>query len=151
MVAGGYRAIDSLRVEKGYRVWGLDITPEDNPYEAGLGFAVALDKAADFTGRDALRVVKAAGVQRRLRTLVLDDRLAVPLGAEPVRVDGDIVGRVTSGNQGFRTGAAIAFAYLPADRCELGRRVEVEVFGEWIGAIVAATSVYDPKGTRIKS
>ena len=55
MVAGGYRAIDALRVEKGYRVWGADITPEDNPYEAGLGFAVKLDKAGGFVGRDALR------------------------------------------------------------------------------------------------
>lgn len=151
LVAGGYRAIDSLRVEKGYRVWGLDITPEDNPFEAGLGFAVALDKAAPFTGREALRAVKTAGVDRRLRTLVLDDPLAVPLGSEPVRVNGDIVGRVTSGNQGFRTGAAIAFAYLPADRCEQGRRVEVEVFGDWITATVAADSVYDPRGTRIRA
>ncbi len=151
LVAGGYRAIDSLRVEKGYRVWGLDITPEDNPFEAGLGFAVALGKEAAFTGREALRAIEARGVDRRLRTLVLDDPLAVPLGSEPVRVDGDIVGRVTSGNQGFRTGTALAFAYLPADRAELGRAVEVEVFGEWIPATVVAPSVYDPRGARIRA
>lgn len=150
MVAGGYRAIDSLRVEKGYRVWGLDITPEDNPYEAGLGFAVALDKASGFVGQDALREVKARGVDRRLRTLTLVDPLAVPLGSEPVRVDGDIVGRVTSGNHGFRTGRAIAFAYLPADRAQLGRQVEVEVFGDWIAAEVVRSSLYDPEGLRIR-
>ena len=87
----------------------------------------------------------------RLRCLVLDDPLAVPLGSEPVRIDGTIVGRVTSGNQGFRVGRAIAFAYLPADRADLGRRVDVEVFGEWIGAEVVKDSVYDPAGARIRA
>jgi glycine cleavage system aminomethyltransferase T/glycine/D-amino acid oxidase-like deaminating enzyme len=151
LVAGGYRAIDALRVEKGYRVWGSDITPEENPYEAGLGFAVRLDKPGGFVGRDALVEVKEQGPARRLRCLVLDDRLAVPQGSEPVRVDGEVVGRVTSGNQGFRVGAAIAFAYLPADRADLGRRVEVEVFGRWIGADVVKDPVYDPEGARIRA
>ena len=104
MLAGGYRAIDALRVEKGYRVWSSDITPEDNPYQAGLGFAVKLDKASDFVGRDALRAVKDDGIDRRLRCVRLADPLAVPLGSEPVRVDGEIVGRVTSGGSGFRVG-----------------------------------------------
>jgi 4-methylaminobutanoate oxidase (formaldehyde-forming) len=151
LVAGGYRAIDALRVEKGYRVWGVDITPEDNPYEAGLGFAVRLDKPGGFVGRDALVAARERGLDRRLRCLVLDDPLAVPLGSEPVRVDGTIVGRVTSGNQGFRVGRAIAFAYLPADRAELGRRVDVEVFGEWIGAEVVKDPVYDPTGARLRA
>ena len=151
LVAGGYRAIDSMRVEKGYRVWGLDLTPEDNPFEAGLGFAVALDKEADFVGREALRRVKAEGVDRRLRTLVLADPLAVPLGSEPVRVDGEIVGRVTSGNQGFRTGTALAFAYLRTSHAQLGRSVEIQVFGEWVAATVGTTSTYDPDGTRIRA
>ena len=151
MVAGGYRAIDSLRVEKGYRVWGQDLTPEDNPFEAGLGFAVALDKDVDFVGRAALRAAHDAGPSRRLRTLVLADALAVPLGSEPVRVDGELVGRVTSGNQGFRTGTALAFAYLDRGKAELGRPVEVQVFGEWIPAQVAPTAVYDPKGDRIRA
>ena len=151
LVAGGYRAIDALRVEKGYRVWGVDITPEDNPYEAGLGFAVRLDKPGGFVGREALVALREHGLERRLRCLVLDDPLAVPLGSEPVRIDGTIVGRVTSGNQGFRVGRAIAFAYLPADRADLGRRVDVEVFGEWIGAEVVKDSVYDPAGARIRA
>lgn len=151
LVAGGYRAIDALRVEKGYRVWGLDLSPEDNPFEAGLGFAVALDKDVDFVGRAALRAVKDTGVRRRLRTLVLADPLAVPLGSEPVRVDGELVGRVTSGNQGFRTGTALAFAYLDVDHADLGRAVEVQVFGEWIPAQVVAAAVYDPAGTRIRA
>ncbi|MCU1380625.1 MAG: FAD-dependent oxidoreductase [Acidimicrobiales bacterium] len=151
LVAGGYRAIDALRVEKGYRVWGVDITPEENPYEAGLGFAVQLDKPGGFVGRDALAEAKERGPSRRLRCLVLDDPLAVPLGSEPVRVDGDIVGRVTSGNQGYRVERAIAFAYLPADRAGLGRRVDVEVFGQWIGGEVVKDPVYDPAGTRVRA
>ncbi len=150
LLAGGYRAIDALRVEKGYRVWGADITPADNPYEAGLGFAVRLDKPGGFVGRDALALVHEQGPTRRLRTLLLDDPLAVPLGSEPVRIDGHVGGRVTSGSQGLRTGQAIAFAYLPAPQSAPGQRVEVEVFGEWIGAEVGRNSVYDPAGDRIR-
>ncbi len=73
MVAAGYRAIDALRLEKGYRVWSSDITPDETPFDAGLGFAVALGKDADFIGRDALVAAKAAGPRKRLRCLVLDD------------------------------------------------------------------------------
>ena len=115
MVAGGYRAIDALRLEKGYRVWSSDITPDETPYEAGLGFAVALDKAQPSLARDALVAAKAAGPRKRLRCLVLDDPLDVCLGNEPVRVDGEVVGRVTSGGQGFAVERSIAYAYLPPD------------------------------------
>jgi 4-methylaminobutanoate oxidase (formaldehyde-forming) len=149
MVAGGYRAIDSLRVEKGYRVWGADITPSDTPFEAGLGFAVKLGKGS-FVGRDALRAANEGGPTRRLRTIVLDDAEAVCLGGEPVRFDGEIVGRVTSGGYGFRVGASIAFAFLPVTRIA-GARVGVEVFGEWVGATVAADAVWDPSGARIRA
>jgi 4-methylaminobutanoate oxidase (formaldehyde-forming) len=150
MLAGGYRAIDALRVEKGYRVWSSDITPEDNPYEAGLGFAVKLDKPT-FVGRDALRAIKGTGPARRLRCLVVDDPRAVTLGSEPVRVDGEITGRVTSGGYGFRVEQSIAFAYLPAGSADLGRRVEIEVFGDWIGATVVREPVWDPTGERIRA
>ena len=151
LIAGGYRAIDALRLEKGYRVWSTDITPEDNPMEAGLGFAVALDKGTDFVGRRALRDIKAAGPARRLRCLRLDDPRAVPLGSEPVRVDGEIVGRITSGGYGYRVGAALAFAYLPATRAEIGRQVEVELFGAWHRATVVRDPQWDPAGERIRS
>lgn len=151
MLAGGYRAIDALRIEKGYKVWSSDITPEDNPFEAGLGFAVNLKKTVPFVGRDALVEIKRLGPARRLRCLRMVDPLAVPLGSEPVRVDGEIVGRVTSGGYGFRVGGALAFAYLPSDRCELGRTVEVEVFGEWKGAQVVRDPVWDPAGDRIRA
>ena len=149
--AGGYRAIDALRVEKGYRVWSADITPEDNPFEAGLGFAVTLDSPVEFIGRSALRAIKAAGVTRRLRCVRPHDPLAVPLGSEPVRVDGEIVGRVTSGGYGYRVGSALAFAYVPADRAGVGRPVEIEMFGTWQAAEIVRDPVWDPKGDRIRA
>ena len=147
LVAGGYRAIDSLRLEKGYRVWGADITPEDTPYEAGLGFAVRLDKG-DFLGRDALTV--AAAPERLLRCLVLDDPRAIALGSEPVRVDGELVGRVTSGGYGYTVGRSIAYAYLPAGH-GVGTEVAVEIFGDWIAGELADEPLYDPTGARIRS
>jgi glycine cleavage system aminomethyltransferase T len=151
MVAAGYRAIDALRLEKGYRVWSSDITPDETPFEAGLGFAVALDKETEFIGRDALVAAKAAGPRKRLRCLVLDDPRSVCLGNEPVRVDGDIVGRVTSGGYGFAVERSIAYAYLPPDRAAIGTRGEVEVFGDWIGFEVAREPLYDPDGARIRA
>jgi glycine cleavage system aminomethyltransferase T/glycine/D-amino acid oxidase-like deaminating enzyme len=151
MVAGGYRAIDALRLEKGYRVWSSDITPDETPFEAGLGFAVALDKEPEFIGRDALVAAKASGPRKRLRCLVLDDPRSVCLGNEPVRVGGEIVGRVTSGGYGFAVERSIAYAYLPPDRAAIGTRGEVEVFGDWIGFEVAREPLYDPEGARIRS
>jgi len=151
MVAAGYRAIDALRIEKGYRVWSSDITPDETPYEAGLGFAVALDKEPAFIGRDALVAAKAAGPRKRLRCLVLDDPRSVCLGNEPVRVGGAIVGRVTSGGYGFAVERSIAYAYLPPDQAAIGTRGEVEVFGEWIGFEVAREPLYDPAGARIRA
>ncbi|MGH2900237.1 MAG: aminomethyltransferase family protein, partial [Solirubrobacteraceae bacterium] len=149
MVAAGYRAIDALRLEKGYRVWSSDITPEETPYEAGLGFAVKPDKAVEFIGREALVRAKAAGPRKRLRCLVLDDARSVCLGNEPVRVGGAIVGRVTSGGYGFAVARSIAFAYLPPDGAAIGTRGEVEVFGEWIGFEIAREPLWDPEGARI--
>ncbi len=151
MLAGGYRAIDSLRLEKGYRVWSSDITPEETPYEAGLGFAVRLGKAAEFIGRDALVVAKETGPRRRLACLVIDDPRSVALGNEPVRIGGEVVGRVTSGGYGFAVERSIAFAYLPPGLVEVGQRAEVEIFGEWVGCTVSAEPLFDPEGSRIKA
>ena len=148
--AGGYRAIDSLRLEKGYRVWSTDITPEDTPYEAGLGFAVRLDKAGGFIGQEALADGGEA-VERRLCCLVLDDPRAVALGNEPIRVNGEVVGRVTSGGYGYAVSRSIAYGYLPTRCAEVGQRGEVEVFGEWVGGQVAAEPLYDPEGVRVRS
>jgi 4-methylaminobutanoate oxidase (formaldehyde-forming) len=150
LAAAGYRAIDALRLEKGYRVWSSDITPEETPYEAGLGFAVRLDKGVDFVGRAALLAAREAGPRRRLRCLVLDDPRSVALGNEPVRVDGAIVGRVTSGGYGFAVGRSIAYAYLPPERAAIGTRGEVDIFGDWVGFEVAREPLWDPDGARIR-
>jgi 4-methylaminobutanoate oxidase (formaldehyde-forming) len=150
LVAGGYRAIDALRLEKGYRVWSSDITPDETPFEAGLGFAVRLDKGVDFIGREALVAAKAKGPRKRLRCLVLDDPRSVCLGNEPVRIDGEISGRVTSGGYGFAVERSIAYAYLPPE-VAIGARGEVDVFGEWIGFEVAREPLWDPAGERLRS
>ncbi|MBI2776589.1 MAG: FAD-dependent oxidoreductase [Chloroflexi bacterium] len=151
LVAGGYRAIDALRLEKGYRVWSSDITPDETPFEAGLGFAVKLDKGVDFIGREALVAAKAAGPRKRLRCLVLDDPRSVALGNEPVRVAGRVVGRVTSGGYGFAVERSIAYAYLPPDQAAIGTRGEIDIFGTWVGSEVAREPLWDPDGTRIRS
>jgi 4-methylaminobutanoate oxidase (formaldehyde-forming) len=148
LVAGGYKAIDSLRLEKGYRVWGADITPDETPYEAGLGFAVKLDKR-EFVGRDALAA--AGEPERKLCCLVLADARAVALGSEPVRVGERIVGRVTSGGYGYTVERSIAYAYLPAADAVEGRDVAVEIFGEWIPGVVAREPLYDPAGEKIRA
>ena len=146
LVAGGYRAIDSLRLEKGYRVWGSDITPEDTPHEAGLGFAVRDDK--DYVGRAALEL--AGAPERRLRCLVLADPRSIALGSEPVRVAESLVGRVTSGGFGYTVGSSIAYAYLPAEH-DVGTEVAVEIFGSWVGGEVAAEPLFDPSGERVRA
>jgi 4-methylaminobutanoate oxidase (formaldehyde-forming) len=145
LVAGGYRAIDSLRLEKGYRVWGADVTPDDTPYEAGLGFCVKRDKP--FLGRDALG---DEAPERRLCCLLLDDPRAVALGNEPVRAGGTVCGRVTSGGYGYTVERSIAYAHLPAEHAAPGSAVAVEVFGEWIDGEVAAEPLFDPDGSRVR-
>ncbi|HEY8763790.1 MAG TPA: glycine cleavage T C-terminal barrel domain-containing protein, partial [Solirubrobacteraceae bacterium] len=140
--ACGYRAIDSLRLEKGYRVWAADITPDETPLEAGLEFAVRTDKA--FIGSDAL-----PEPTRRLRCIVLDDPLSVALGNEPVRVEGEIRGRVTSGGYGYTVARSIAYAYLPAS-VAVGTAVEIDIFGTWVSGEVVAEPLYDPQGERVR-
>src|SRR5579862_5502527 len=147
LAAGGYKAIDSMRLEKGYRVWSTDISPEDTPYEAGTGFAVKLDKP-DFIGKSALQRGRGP---RSLCCLTLGDPRAVALGSEPVRVDGALVGRVTSGGYGYTVERSIAYAYLPVELAEVGREVEVEIFGEWVPGEIAAEPLFDPKGERIRA
>jgi 4-methylaminobutanoate oxidase (formaldehyde-forming) len=151
LVAGGYRAIDSLRLEKGYRVWGADVTPDETPFEAGLGFCVKLDKPGGFIGRDALAAAKEEGPRVSLACIVLDDPRSVCLGNEPVRVGGEIAGRVTTGGFGYTVGRSIAYAYLPPALADTGTAVEIDIFGEWIAGEVAAEPLFDPRGERIRA
>jgi 4-methylaminobutanoate oxidase (formaldehyde-forming) len=151
MVAGGYRAIDSMRVEKGYRVWGADITPDETPYEGSVGFCVKLDKEGGFIGRDALAEAKEAGPSKRLVAVVLSDPRSVALGNEPVRSEGEICGRVTTGGYGYTLERSIAYAYVPPERAAPGTAVEIEIFGQWVEGEVAREPLFDPKGERIKA
>ncbi|MEX0628282.1 MAG: aminomethyltransferase family protein, partial [Cucumibacter sp.] len=143
----GYRAIESCRLEKGYLYWSGDITPDTNPYEAGLGFAVDLSKP-DFTGKAALAAIKAKGPTRRLATFTLDG--FVPLhGGEPIFADGAVVGLVTSGGYSHHFGRSIAFGYTPAS---LGDRrdFEIEAFGRSYPAVKGPRVLYDAKMERLK-
>jgi glycine cleavage system aminomethyltransferase T/glycine/D-amino acid oxidase-like deaminating enzyme len=142
LVAGGYRAIDALRLEKGYRVWGADITPDETPVEAGLGFCVRDD--GGFIGADALKEP-----QRRLRCLVLEDPRSVALGNEPVRIGDEIRGRVTSGGYGYAVQRSIAYAYLPAE-VKAGTEVQVDIFGRWVAGEVSDEPLFDPDAARTR-
>ncbi|MFM7195668.1 MAG: aminomethyltransferase family protein, partial [Bacteroidota bacterium] len=146
MVACGYKAIDSLRAEKGYVYWGSDISPDETPMESGLGFAVS--KTKDFLGKEAML---ARPIHKKLVTIVLDDPRAVVLNNEPVRVNGNLVGRCTSGAFGSSLGWSIAFAYLPAGLSSPETDVEILVFGDWIPGKVKQGPLYDPKGLRVRS
>ena len=150
ITAAGYRAIESLRLEKGYRYWSTDIHSEYNPYEAGLGFAVKLNKGS-FNGREALERIKAEGVKRKLCCLVLDDPRAVALGGEPL-LDGErVLGRVTSGGYGYTVRQSIAYGYLPVDYAIPGTKVAVQLFGVRYPATVTKEPLYDPKNEKIKA
>ncbi len=151
LVCGGYRAIDSLRLEKAYRVWSSDITPDRDPLSAGLGFAVRIDKPGGFLGRDALVRIAASSPREQLCCLVLDDSRVVALGNEAVRVGDAPVGRVTSGGIGYSVELSIAYAWIPAEHAGPGTRVDVEVFGELIGASVVEAPIVDPEGMRVRS
>ncbi len=151
MVAGGYKAIDTLRLEKGYRYWSSEISPDYNPLEAGLGFAVKLDKG-DFIGKDALVKAKAKGLTRKLMCITLANDRMIAIGKEPIRtLDGKIIGWVMAGGYGYSVKKSIVYAYLPIESSKPGTKLEIEFFGEQIGAVVVASPLWDPKGERIRA
>ena len=150
MVAAGRSAFGSLRLEKGYRSYGADMTTEHDPFEAGLGFAVRMDKG-EFVGREALEARSQAAMGPRLTCLTLDDREAVVMGKEPVFADGVPAGYVTSAAFGYSVGRSIAYAWLPAEVAQPGSQVEVEYFGERLPAVVAAEPLFDRPMTRLRS
>jgi glycine cleavage system T protein len=150
VVAAGYAAIESLRLEKGYRYWSSDVHSEYNPYEAGLGFAVKLKKG-EFNGREALERIKAEGVKRKLCCLVADDARAVALGGEPLLDGEQALGRVTSGGYGYTVRQSIIYGYLPVAYAVPGNRVEVQLFGARYGATVMKEPLYDPQNEKIKA
>jgi 4-methylaminobutanoate oxidase (formaldehyde-forming) len=137
---GGYRVLDSLRMEKGYRYYGTDLTLLDNPLEAGLGFCVRFEKP-EFNGRQHLLAARDLGIKRRLRTLEVGGEDYVPIyGGEAVHRDGQVIGRLRSCGYGFTARRNLAYSYLPID-LKPGGSVEVEVFGGMIPAVVTTDAV----------
>jgi dimethylglycine dehydrogenase len=148
LVDFGYRALESMRLEKGYRLWGADISADYTPLEAGLERFVRFDKG-DFLGRDALLRQQAEGPGRLLASLAVDAVDADAHGHEPV-YDGDsIVGHVAAGGYGHVVEQSIALAYLPVGLTETGTRLGVEILGERRPATVVAPSLYDPANERL--
>jgi 4-methylaminobutanoate oxidase (formaldehyde-forming) len=145
----GYRAIDSLRLEKGYCYWGAEVSPDYSPYDAGIGFAVNFDKGS-FVGRDALLKIKRDGPQWKLCTFTLDhDRPILLYGGETITCRGKVVGVVSSGGYGHTVGKTIALGYLSASEADHQDGFATEVFGEAIPATRLMKAPYDPERTRI--
>ncbi len=153
----GYHALNSLRTEKAYRHWGHDITPDETPLEAGLGFVVAMDKPGGFIGRDALVAQKAEGLRKRLVQFRLHDAELLLYHNEPIWRDGVIVGSITSGMYGHHVDASLGMGYVTrpdglADRdWVLSGTYEIEVAGARVGATASLEPFYDPKSTRPRS
>lgn len=148
VAAAGRSAFNALRLEKGYRSWGTDMTTEYDPYEAGVGFAVRTAKES-FVGKAALEGRSEDTASRRLRCLTMDDGRSVVLGKEPVLRDGERLGYVTSAAYGYTIGKPIAYAYLPSSINE-GDSVEIEYFGQVIAATVTPEPLYDPEMKRLR-
>jgi len=147
---GGYRALESLRLEKGYRYLGTDLTSSDTPYESGLGFCVDLTKT-EFNGRSVLAEATAQSPERRLRTLTVgSDDYVTMYGGEAVELDGSVVGRVRSAGYGHTVRHNIALATVPA-RLPEGTELTVDVFGEAVPALLTRDILYDPEGARIRA
>jgi glycine cleavage system aminomethyltransferase T/glycine/D-amino acid oxidase-like deaminating enzyme len=147
----GYRVLDSLRMEKGYRAFGSDLTAGDTPDEAGLGFCVALERKAEFVGRAAVEAQRERGIERRLRTLLVGDGVyECVYGGEAVIAGGSVVGRVRSAAYGYTVGQMIANAYLPRELAP-DTPLAVEVLGAHVPAELAADTLYDGGNLRIRA
>jgi 4-methylaminobutanoate oxidase (formaldehyde-forming) len=153
----GYHALDSLRMEKGYRHWGSDITPDDTPIEAGLGALVAWAKPDGFIGREALERQRESGPSRRLIQMKVRHPHTMLFGSETIWRDGALAGHVASGAYGHTVGAALAMGYVETAAEDsavdslLASTYQIEVAGELVDADVSMKPWYDPTGTRLKS
>lgn len=152
----GYHAMNSLRMEKGYRHWGHDITDDDTPLEAGLGFAVSWSKPGGFIGKDALLRQKETGLKRRMVQIALNDPDKLLYHNEPIWRDGVIAGRITSGMFGHSVGRSLGMGYIEnhgetvdADFVKSGS-YEIEVAGIRVPAVASLGAAYDPKSTRVR-
>jgi dimethylglycine dehydrogenase len=150
LVDFGYRALDSMRLEKAYRLWGADLSADWTPLEAGLERFVDFDKR-DFVGREALLRQREEGVRRTLACLTVETDDADPHGNEPVRADGSPIGYVAAGGYGHVVEQSIALAYLPVEHAEPGTQLTVDVLGEPRPAAVVPQPIYDPENLRLLS
>jgi 4-methylaminobutanoate oxidase (formaldehyde-forming) len=150
-------AMDSLRIEKAYRHWGHDITDEDTPIEAGLGFAVAFDKNLPFIGREALlRQKQAKKLTKRLLQFALDDPEPMLYHNEPLYRDGKLVGNTSSASYGHHLGRAIAMGYVHHEAgvdadFVAGGKWEIEVGLKRYSARASLKPMYDPTSARMKA
>jgi len=148
----GYRALESLRLEKGYRYFGAELTPRETPFEAGMDRFVRLDRG-DFVGRGALLARRAAEPDepsRRLRTVVVGGSDWLPIyGGEAVRIDGEVAGRIRSAAFGYTVGRTVGTTYLPAGIPD-GARIEIDVFADRVAGEVVPDVLVDPSGARMR-
>jgi 4-methylaminobutanoate oxidase (formaldehyde-forming) len=155
LVHAGYHALNSLRIEKAYRHWSHDISDEDTPLEAGLEFAVRIDKAGGFIGRDALIAQKEHGPGKRLLQFRLQDPQPLLYHNEPIWSGRDLAGHIRSGAYGHTLGGCVGLGYVftePGISSEeiLDRNYEIEVAGERIAADASFRPMYDPGNKRIR-
>jgi sarcosine dehydrogenase len=155
LVNAGYRAIESLRLETGYRAWGSDIGPDHTPIEAGLGWAVKLRSEIDFRGRAAISTQRVDGVRKMLAGFTCDPSVVL-LGRETIYRDDERVGWLTSGGHGYTIARSIGYGYVrnpsgvTADYVTSGT-YELEVAGERVAADVSLQPFYDPANARVKA
>jgi glycine cleavage system aminomethyltransferase T len=143
----GGGALESMRLEKGYRLWGTDIDTDANPFEAGLPFAVDMD--TDFVGREALAQAKAAGIDSRVTPLTLDESTDVVLSGRPVLKDGEAIGYVQAADFGYSIGESIAYTYVPSEYAEAGTSVQVLCEGTLYDATIRDEPLFDPGREKI--
>jgi dimethylglycine oxidase len=149
IIAAGRGAFTAMRLEKGYRSWGLDMWSEHDPYEAGLGFAVS-DNKTEFLGASMLNARKQEGLRRKLCCLTVDDGTVV-MGKEPVFFNQEAVGFVTSAAYGYSVDRSIAYAWLPVELADFGTKVDVEYFAQRHTATVSNEPLFDPEMKRMRS
>ncbi|API53853.1 FAD-dependent oxidoreductase [Rhizobium leguminosarum] len=156
LVNAGYRAIESCRLEKGYRAWGSDIGPDHTPVEAGLGWAVKMRKSIPFRGREAIEQQLSVGVKKRLACFVPEDADVVLLGRETIYRDGKRVGWLSSGGFGYTLGKPIGYGYVRSpdgvtEDFVLSGTYELDVARERIPCKVSLSPLYDPDMARVKA
>ena len=155
LINAGYRTIESLRLEKGYRAWGSDIGPDHTPFEAGLGWAVKLNRNLDFKGRTAVEAQRSGGVKKMLAGFTVDPD-TVLLGRETIYRNGKRVGWLSSGGFGHTVGKSIGLGYIRdpdgvTEEFILSGSYELEVATERVQTQVHTTPLYDPEMLRVKA